>query len=119
MGYHLTRRFKEKVAAFIHAAADDVQVYVDGHSHVSHGNSKSLTGLVHDLPGNGITTGSKTGDLGGRNSSVHSDSVQDQILSLVNEKQDPARKGADFHDCYLAVKREHPELFGQTTDTEE
>ena len=49
----------------------------------------------------------ETGDLGSRSSKTMA--KQDQILELVNEKQE--KTGKSYDDAWLAVKKEHPELF--------
>jgi len=58
-----------------------------------------------------IKTQSHTQNLGDREGKTQSN--QEKILALVNERMNPARHGADYHDCFQAVKREHPDLFGQ------
>lgn len=64
-----------------------------------------------------LKTRSATGDLGERNGAAQGATTNSQrIVELVNEKLDPARKGHDYTECYLAVKREHPELFAPTSE---
>jgi len=58
-----------------------------------------------------IKTTPVTKELGEREGETQSN--QEKILALVNERMNPERHGADYHDCYMAVQREHPDLFGE------
>lgn len=58
-----------------------------------------------------LKTKQKTKDLGPRGSKTVA--RQDEILELVNEKMDKTKKS--YQDAWVAVKKEHPELFADET----
>ena len=68
--------------------------------------------LANALPA--LKTKPKTDDLGPRGAQAQSN--QDKILELVNEKM--TETGKDYDYAWLAVKKEHPALFGEGTEEE-
>ena len=57
-----------------------------------------------------IKTAQKAGNLGGRNGETQA-GTDTEILTLVNEKRE--KTGLDYHNAFLAVKRESPSLFAK------